>query len=441
MRRGAVVLAVLGVVSLFVTGAFAASGSLSAARETEAFYDDEAGGDADADDPAVWLHPSKRAQSIVVGTLKNAGLAVFDLKGTTLQRITPTDLDGDAGRFNNVDVVYGATIGGKTQDLAVVTDRGLDRIRVYAIHPDGAKARIPLSEVSAPDVPVVFDGVEAQESVYGVATWKAPNGKTYVFVSQRHDTTVAMLKLVATPSGISYEEVDRLSLPLQFDAGGATWTPCTEEDEEEPQVEGMVADGANRRLFAGQEDIGIWSVEIGLDGFGKAALLERVKEFGQAYDRQGPDDDGEYSCELDEASPSFGDGHLAADVEGLTIYHDGPGAPSLPSGGYLLASSQGDDTFAAYLRTPVAGKLQHLGQFEVVDGAIDGVQESDGATIVEASLPQGFAKGLFVTQDGDAQPESDTEDRDATAFKLARWADVARAAGLQTDTSFDPRTP
>ena len=53
--------------------------------------------------------------------------------------------------------------------------------------------------------------------------------------------------------------------------------------------------------------------------------------------------------------------HLTADVEGLTIYYSGD------STGYLIASSQGDNTYAVYKRE---GENSYIGQFAIVDGKV-----------------------------------------------------------------------
>ncbi|TMR27246.1 phytase, partial [Actinomadura geliboluensis] len=58
-----------------------------AALETPPNYDDEAGGNANADDPAIWSHPSDRAGDLVVATLKEGGLVVYDAAGRETQRI------------------------------------------------------------------------------------------------------------------------------------------------------------------------------------------------------------------------------------------------------------------------------------------------------------------------------------------------------------------
>jgi 3-phytase len=122
------------------------------------------------------------------------------------------------------------------------------------------------------------------------------------------------------------------------------------------------------------------------------------------------------------ADPGFGGRHLSADAEGLTIYY-GPGRR-----GYLLASSQGDDTFAVYRRS---GGNRYLGGYRVVDRAgVDGVQESDGAAVVNVPLGRRFPAGLLVVHDGQNTPEvlgEDGEPRANTNFKYVAWPDLAAA--------------
>src|SRR5690242_4061462 len=78
--------------------------------ETPALYDDEAGGNANGDDPAIWVHPSDSGRSVVVTTAKEGGLNVYDLDGRQLQHFAAPAAPGpddEPGRFNNVDVTYG----------------------------------------------------------------------------------------------------------------------------------------------------------------------------------------------------------------------------------------------------------------------------------------------------------------------------------------------
>ena len=65
----------------------------------------------DADDPAIWEHPTDPARSLIIGTnkvLAPAGaLVVFGLDGGTRQTVAGLD------RPNNVDIEYGLAVGGQ----------------------------------------------------------------------------------------------------------------------------------------------------------------------------------------------------------------------------------------------------------------------------------------------------------------------------------------
>src|SRR5256885_2032975 len=67
-------------------------------------------GDA-ADDPAIWIHPTHPEQSLVLGTDKRGGLHVYGMDGHERSVVS------DGARPNNVDVLYGFRLGGKSVDL------------------------------------------------------------------------------------------------------------------------------------------------------------------------------------------------------------------------------------------------------------------------------------------------------------------------------------
>lgn len=380
--------------------------------ETPPLFDDEAGGEADADDPAIWVHRTRPEGSLVIGTAKNAGLRVYDLRGHQLQAIAAPAAPGpddEAGRFNNVDLVTGFRLGGSRVDLAVVTDRGRDRLRVYRIDPDSAaRGAAPLVDVTAADAPPVFSGDQAevndQNTAYGLATY-SDGDDAYAVVSRRNRTALRLVELVARGDRVSYEREDTLSLPSTFRLpDGTNWRACGEPDEQ-PQVEGMVVDAAVGVLYAAQEDVGLWRIPLDDDGFdGEPQLVERVKEYGMpaTYDPE-----TEECATHDDQDPGFG-GRIAADVEGLTIY------PTGPRSGYLLVSGQGDSTFHVLDRAD----NRPLGTFRVVEGPdADGAEHSDGAAAVSAPLP-GHPAGLLVVHDGADTPESG---RPATNFKHIDW--------------------
>ena len=203
----------------------------------------------DADDPAIWINQDDRRRSLVIGTAKDAGLLVYDLAGQLIQAIrppnpphvseddpsTPSGVNNAAdlpcfdsasgetfGRFNNVDIAYGVALekGKRARhvDVAVVSDRGCDRVRLYRIDPSDPDG--PLIDITAPDVPRVFPtrydqpsplqggGVEGwrdnpvddQNTVYGLTIAQVDHVHD-VFVTERERGLVRQLRMFATDPG------------------------------------------------------------------------------------------------------------------------------------------------------------------------------------------------------------------------------------------------
>ncbi|CAL9339383.1 3-phytase [Streptomyces sp. enrichment culture] len=389
--------------------------------ETPALYDDEAGGNADADDPAIWRNAADPDRSLVVATAKEGGLRVYDLDARLVQSVPAPPAPGPGhapGRFNNVDLVHGLRLSTGRADIAVTTDRGSDRLRFHRIDPS-VPGR-PLTDVTDPAAaPPVFSGdqeeIDEQRTAYGLATWTdRATGRSYALVSRRERTTVALLELVPTATGgIGYRTVRSLDLPASFRLpDGTSWSPCGEPGEL-PQVEGMVVDPANGTLYAGQEDVGIWRLRADLTGTPR--LVDKVREYGvrAVYD------EATEECAAGD-DPGYGGTRLSADVEGLTLLRESDGD------GLLLASSQGDDTFAAYDREVGDGN-EYEGGFRVAAASpsLDGSEECDGAAVLAEPLGSRFPDGLLVVQDGHDAPRDG--ERAATNFKFVDLAEVTAA--------------
>lgn len=116
-----------------------------------------------------------------------------------------------------------------------------------------------------------------------------------------------------------------------------------------------------RRAYFAEERVGIWSLPLA--GHGRTPTL---------------------------VASVAGDGPLVADVEGLAIIDRSSG------GGELVASSQGNNSYAAYRRDSGA----YIGSFVVADGAIDGAEDTDGLDLTTENLGPRFPNGLLVVQDG-----------------------------------------
>lgn len=112
------------------------------------------------------------------------------------------------------------------------------------------------------------------------------------------------------------------------------------------------------------------------------------------------------------ASAVGGENGLDNDVEGVTIYYARDG------GGYIIASSQGNDTFAVYDRLPPHAYVK---TFDV-----DGAKDSDGVEVTNVDLGPAFPYGLFACH---------TDGKPAISLVIA-YEDL----GLEIDTSYDPRT-
>lgn len=400
--------------------------------------------ESDADDPAVWIHPKTPAASLVVTAVKDGGIRVYNLRGRLIQVLRPAETDHGSGRINNVDVSYGLSFpGGSTADVVVASDRGLDVVRVYRIDGDAAA---PLTEITANPTKRAFkdrprdngtgsiaNPLADQDTVYGLALWKRRNGTVLAAVTQRHQPRIGLFRLDAKADGtVDAVYVRDFRFPVRFE--GQNLRQESDEDPRKdwsPQFEGLVVDQRTGILYAGQEDVGIWRIDL-------AAGAAAARPF---YTTRGS------------AGSSFREpkSRIARDVEGLTIYY-GAGKT-----GYLLASSQGqahgdarlpdapyDDTFAVF---DIDGEAipSYRGSFRVgsrrADG-IDSVEESDGAEVISTGLP-GFPDGLFITQDG-YDGNDFSGDVDSSNFKYVDWGRIARSLTpplVVTPGAYDPRNP
>lgn len=394
--------------------AFATTSVVLATAET---LDRQPAGTNDADDPSFWVHPTDPAKSLIITTVKQAGIDVFRTDGSRIQTVPiPT-----TSRFNNVDVLYGITVGGARWDLALVSDRGTDTVHVFRI--DGGAAA-PLTEVTAAGVPLVFGGTKKirSKTTYGLTAWRIPGtGTGEVFVSQENTTNIAKLVLTDAGNGrVGYQKVASVRLPNTFTLPtGASWTPCFNPSHPDWQAhaEGMVVDPATGTLWADQEIVGLWEMTTDLTS---PQLVHKLTRFGQKYTVVNQ------KCRIDTGSPSYGETYLPGDLEGIGLYR----RDALDGTGYLIISNQQKSVFTVFDR----GGRNYLGTFAIGSGPnTDAVQQTDGLDVMNVSLGGEYSQGMLVTQDGSNAPEGGTN------FKFTPWPRVAAALGLAIDTAGDPR--
>lgn len=303
-------------------------------------------GDA-ADDPAIWIHPTHPARSLILGTDKRGGLGVYDLDGREVAFL-------DVGRINNVDVRYNFRLGDRSVDLVFASNRSDDSLIMFRMDPWTRK----LTRAWFGGFPV---GIE---EAYGFALYRSPEtGHFFAFVN---------------------DLAGRVEQWRIFDFAGLLFALPVRKFSVGSKTEGMVADDEFGVLYVAEEDVGIWRYGAEPEDHRARVLVDRTGKGG----------------------------HLTADVEGLTLYRTSRRT------GYLIASSQGDDTYAIYTRE---GNNRYIGSFAIVaaDG-IDGTSETDGIAVTNANLGPRFPQGAFVAQDGD-------NDGEAQNFKLVPWERIAES--------------
>ena len=410
---------------------------VTAEVQTPVLHDSDEGDLASGDDPAIWVHPTDSHRSLVLATAKEGGLRVYDLAGRQVQSLA-AEAFPNAGRYNNVDIAWGVRLGDRTVDLAVVSDRYNDTLRFFTIDPAGAAASTPLVEVTAPGYDWLFvtseDELADEHTAYGLAVWQPASGGTFAVVTQEARTTLAVAEITPQANGtVGYEVVREIVMPASFPLrDGTTWTPC-EEPGVDPQFEGVTVDQAGGVLYAAQEDVGLWRID--LVGRKAPVLIDKVRDFGihDAWDEETEECEPLPDQPSEDANP-YG-GTITADAEGVDLYY-GPGTT-----GYVILSSQGSDEFVVYARQ---GRNKLVGSFKVGAGnGLDAVHGSDGLAVTNRPVGD-FRQGLLVTHDEPHSGEGVDDGQDPTNFHFVDWVQVADGLGLTLNkaslrASNDPR--
>jgi len=203
------------------------------------------------------------------------------------------------------------------------------------------------------------------DEVYGICIGKAGDERFHVFVNDKDGR---------------YQQ-----WALQRTGPAAFSARLAREFRLEGQPEGCVVDEATGHVYVGEEPRGIWRAPLDPAAPWSPELIDSV---------DGP--------------------ALVADVEGLAIYSPAEGPR------YLLASSQGDNSYAVYC---LAEEVRYLVSFRVADNeadGIDGTEETDGIDAVAADLGPRYPRGIFVAQDGI------NEGARSQNFKIVDWRRIER---------------
>ncbi len=322
--------------------------------------------EADVDDPAIYYNQNNPSKSIVVGTKKNAGLSVYNLDGEEIQSINPGNV-----RYNNVDIINNFNFDGRQADLAISSDRNNDSLSIFQINSgDQSLSNITSTKLSNANASI-FGIDDGARSAYGLAAYKSiADDKSYVFVTQNEGDRIAQLELRGDGAGnVTANVVRTLNMPGN-----------------RGKAEGLVVDRDTGTLYVGQENFGIYKLDAEVNGSNEFTVVDTIAN---------------------------GSGQLQGDVEGLSIYYRDNGR------GYLIASSQGSNSYTTYNRQ---GNNEFLGSFQIGGGnGIDGAQATDGIDISNSNFGGNFADGIVVVQDG--QNENNT-----TNLKYVSVKDLANAS-------------
>ncbi len=302
----------------------------------------------DSDDPAIWVNPLDPEASLVLGTDKGDGsstdtvgrgaLYVFHLDGSIDEQRTVRGL----ARPNNVDVEYGLSFQGSSIDIAAVTERYANQIRVYRL-PD-------MEPIDGGGIPV-FEG-ESRRAPMGIALYKRRgDGAVFVILSRKSGPQdggyLWQYRLEDTGAGtVKGTKVREFGL----------WSGIGE-------IEAVAVDDALGYVYASDEEVGI----------------RKYRADPAAND-------------ANEELALFGTDGYAGDREGISIYE------ATDSTGYLLVADQGGNAFHIYRREGEPADRHDHQRIRTVRLA---TMDSDGSEVTSKSLSDEFPGGLFVAMSDD----------------------------------------
>lgn len=255
----------------------------------------------------------------------------------------------ELGLLNNVDIRQDVPWRGGSINLVGATNRSDNSLVFY--HYDGDEGQL---------LPLAHDSILPQvDEVYGFCLYQGSQGLSAYVVGK--NGRVEQWKLISDgPMGLQAEFIGYQQLGSQ--------------------CEGLVADDEQDFLFVAEETIGIWRFSADFRSEAAPILIKTLR----------------------------GDGRFRPDVEGLAIYRD----PTRVNQGYLLASIQGNNSYAVFNRFP---PHTYRGSFRIGrSAAIDGTSDTDGIDVTSTAAGPNFPQGLFVAQDGKNTGSNQN-------FKLVDW--------------------
>lgn len=317
-------------------------------------------GDA-ADDPALWYNKNEPEQSLIIATNKKGGLLAYDLQGKEVQYI-------NGSKVNNVDIRQNIKgDDGNLYDIVAASNRKFNTIALYTIANNSLDGEpISVLEVVGKNrhdkVPEMASTVD---KIYGLCMGESSEGVPYVFINSKKG------------------EIEQWRIMINNDKATGTLVRTLNVAS---QPEGCVVDDKTQTLYVGEENVAIWAFDAREKGSTKATLFAAV--------------DGD---------------HLVDDIEGLTLYQT-------EKQNLLLASSQGNNTYAAF---DLNDKGKFISNFAIIgddNKGVDGASDTDGIHATAYNLGSDYPQGIFIVQDW--YNLSDQYQHLNQNFKIVDWRDV-----------------
>ena len=290
----------------------------------------------DTDDPAIWINPADASKSLIIGTDKDSdgALYAFDLNGKIVKKI------GNIQRPNNVDIAYGLILNGKKVDIAVTTERGANKLRIFTL-PD-------LQPIDNGGIDVFTD--ELEKDPMGIALYTRPSDH-------------AIFAVVGRKSGPAEGYLWQYQLS---DAGNGTITGKVVRKfgkySGKKEIEAIAVDNELGFIYYSDEQVGV-----------RKYLADPAANHNEQL-------------------ALFAESGFSVDHEGIAIYKTGAKT------GYLLVSNQGSQSFMVY---PREGSQNNPHQYNLITEIPVSAIETDGADAVAVNLGPNYPDGIFVAMSTD----------------------------------------
>ncbi len=286
----------------------------------------------DTDDPAIWVHPEDHSKSLILGTDKDSigALLVYDLNGKLQMDLCVRDLR----RPNNVDVEYGFQLGDRKLDIAVLTERLTNKIRIFSV-PD-------MKPIDHGGI-AVFAG-ESEQAPMGIALYKRPlDGQIFAIVGRKGGPSGSYLwQYALNDNGKGYLQASKVRAFGAFSGKN--------------EIEAIVVDDQLGYVYYSDEGHG-------------------VRKY-HADPAKG-----------DEELALFATDGFAEDHEGISIY------TLTDDTGYILVSDQQANTFRVFPREGMPGKPNDHPLLDVIAVSTN---ESDGSESSSVNFGPQYPHGIFV---------------------------------------------